>query len=75
MDSVAFGVMDLQGEIYKYNNFPESYSGFYAIRNNQLVELTTGYECNGSSRGIMSAFEMIAQAKEEDRYQRLVFME
>ena len=32
-------------------NFPESYSGFYAIQNDQLVELFTGDECGGSFRG------------------------
>ena len=36
---------------YSYNNFPESYSGFYAIQDNQLVEQLTGYQCGGSWRG------------------------
>ena len=34
-----------------YIRNPESYSGFYAIRNNQLEEVVTGYECGGSERG------------------------
>ncbi len=36
---------------YEKNIFPMSYSGFYGIWNDQLVELVTGYECGGSLRG------------------------
>lgn len=44
-------ILYFEAEPYIRNNFPESYSGFYAIRNNQLEELVTGYECGGSARG------------------------
>lgn len=44
-------ILYFHAEPYKYNNFPESYSGFYAIQDDQLVELITGFECGGSSRG------------------------
>ncbi|MBD5453428.1 MAG: WG repeat-containing protein [Lachnospiraceae bacterium] len=51
LDHSGEPILYFDAEPYKYNNFPESYSGFYAIRDNQLVELVTGYECGGSSRG------------------------
>lgn len=44
-------ILYFKAEPYKMIVFPESYSGFYAIRSNQLVELVSGYECGGSSRG------------------------
>ena len=44
-------ILYFQAEPYINHNFPMSYSGFYAIRDNQLVELITGYECGGSMRG------------------------
>lgn len=44
-------ILYFKAEPYEYNNFPESYSGFYAIMDNQLVELFTGNECGGSWRG------------------------
>lgn len=44
-------ILYFMAEPYVRNNFPMSYSGFYAIRDNQIAELFTGYECGGSMRG------------------------
>lgn len=44
-------IMYFEAKPYRKHGFPESYSGFYEIRNNQLVELATGYECGGSAKG------------------------
>lgn len=44
-------VLYFKAQPYQYNNFPLSYSGFYAVLDNRLVELLTGYECGGSLRG------------------------
>lgn len=44
-------ILYFEAEPYINHSFPLSYSGFYAIRDNQLVELITGYECGGSMRG------------------------
>lgn len=44
-------VLYFYAEPYVKEGFPESYSGFYGICNNQLVELVTGCECGGSLQG------------------------
>lgn len=44
-------ILYFMAEPYRRPGFPESYSGFYTIRDNQLVELVSGYECGGSLRG------------------------
>lgn len=44
-------ILYVMAQPYVRNNFPESYSGFYAIGDSQIVELVTGYECGGSMRG------------------------
>lgn len=44
-------ILYFEAEPYRQTGFPESYSGFYTVRDNQLVELITGYECGGSLRG------------------------
>lgn len=44
-------LMYFEAKPYRKTVFPESYSGFYEINNNQLMELAIGYECGGSARG------------------------
>lgn len=51
LDDSGEPILFFNAEPYEYHNFPESYSGFYAIWDDQLVELFTGYECGGSLRG------------------------
>ena len=51
LDHSGEPVLYFFAEPYNYSSFPESHSGLYAIQDNQLVELLTGYECGGSSGG------------------------
>lgn len=44
-------ILYIEEEPYIRSSFPMSYSGFYAIENDRIVEMVTGYECGGSMRG------------------------
>lgn len=51
LDHSGESVLFFYAAPYGQSYFQISYSGFYAIQNNQLAELVTGYECGGSLRG------------------------
>lgn len=50
-------------EPWEQSGFPESYSGLFILRDGQVEQLTSGYECGGSLRGNYVCF---AYDREED---------
>ncbi|MCM1386833.1 MAG: WG repeat-containing protein [Bacillus sp. (in: Bacteria)] len=55
-DNTGEPILYFEAAPYIKNGFPMSYSGFYMVRDNQLVEIDTGYECGGSLRGDFACF-------------------
>lgn len=51
VDGSGKPILYIYAEPFISYNFQESYSGFFAINNNKVNELLTGYECGGSAGG------------------------